>query len=710
MKIRRLLGIIVLALAGPGILQAQPHMDDMLKATPSRDREIIVHTAATPPKIDGLITDDCWTHSRPHPPLLLLQGKEPAVVQTSFQFAADREKLYFAARMEEPAIDKIKANINKHDDLVSKDDCIELLVDPFGTGIMIYRMVINSTGTVLDSHINALTGTTDLSWSPRATVAAKISSTNWSVETAIPLDSLGAGFSPRATINVGRIRRASGPTESSTYAPLETAGDFIQPEKFEPLTFEKRLQTIPAEFLLQDVKQLPEGKIGITFEMNQLPKNPSTALARIKQGHNKSLSEPILFSRVLQDGKGTLEVSSRLDGDCTLELTAYDPVNFTIFASSSWETNLPPAQMLGEPSTPKEIETRGVWFLYNRSAHPDETEGTELIAKAMKRLADNNFNQITVELKDTSGNAWWPSEYCTTRAFHGDWDPLQVTIDEAKKYNIKVYAWFDLFPEGKHANRLRGILKTDSSNAMIDRAGNPVGWLCPNHPRTWNYLSSYLREVVAGYEVDGMVLDYFRFPALKFAVPTTCFCEHCKQLFEKEYGLPLEQTGDFDARFVEFRQNSIDPLFEKAVLLIRGEKPKIPVMMYLGGHASVTYRAQNWPKWVHQGLLDIVCISGYQETTKDFLDACRRSRLITKSANPNARIYIAQGIHSSRQRLNSSEEVRERIERSREIGAEGQVLFYYQALEPFIDDVGKTSFAHPVKPEILFTHQPAEKK
>ena len=78
---------------------------------------------------------------------------------------------------------------------------------------------------------------------------------------------------------------------------------------------------------------------------------------------------------------------------------------------------------------------------------------------------------------------------------------------------MECHAWMVAIPLGsrRHAQSLGGRSVT-RRQPEICVSYNRQYFLNPGHPKTKEYLMSLVREVVTRYDVDGIHLDYLRYP------------------------------------------------------------------------------------------------------------------------------------------------------------------------------------------------------
>lgn len=105
-----------------------------------------------------------------------------------------------------------------------------------------------------------------------------------------------------------------------------------------------------------------------------------------------------------------------------------------------------------------------------------------------------------------------PFDACLTgKAGHApSYDPLQLAIDECHKRGMQLHAWVVTIPVGKWNSYGCQQLRKKMPGLIV-RIGDE-GYMDPEQDATASYLASCCREIVEKYDVDGIHLDYIRYP------------------------------------------------------------------------------------------------------------------------------------------------------------------------------------------------------
>ena len=90
------------------------------------------------------------------------------------------------------------------------------------------------------------------------------------------------------------------------------------------------------------------------------------------------------------------------------------------------------------------------------------------------------------------------------------YDPLDFAIDECHKRGMELHAWVVTIPVGKW-NALGCKTLRNKYPHLIKRIGEE-GYMDPENTATATYLANLCKEITDRYDVDGIHLDYIRYP------------------------------------------------------------------------------------------------------------------------------------------------------------------------------------------------------
>ena len=93
------------------------------------------------------------------------------------------------------------------------------------------------------------------------------------------------------------------------------------------------------------------------------------------------------------------------------------------------------------------------------------------------------------------------------------YDPLAFAIEECHRRGIQLHAWLVTLPLGKveHVRRL-GKNSLPRKNSSLCTQYKGAWYMEPGNPATAEYITALVKEIVQNYDVDGVHLDYVRYP------------------------------------------------------------------------------------------------------------------------------------------------------------------------------------------------------
>ena len=138
------------------------------------------------------------------------------------------------------------------------------------------------------------------------------------------------------------------------------------------------------------------------------------------------------------------------------------------------------------------------------------------LCRILDKLQQANVNTVLLQTRVRAAVIYpsdiEPWDVCMTGT-HGrnpGYDALQFAIDECHARGMECHAWLCTLPVGKwDAPACKAIRKRLPH--LIYKIGDE-GFMRPESPETADYLASIAREVVTRYDVDGIHLDYIRYP------------------------------------------------------------------------------------------------------------------------------------------------------------------------------------------------------
>ncbi|MFO7535976.1 MAG: family 10 glycosylhydrolase [Kiritimatiellia bacterium] len=288
-------------------------------------------------------------------------------------------------------------------------------------------------------------------------------------------------------------------------------------------------------------------------------------------------------------------------------------------------------------------------------------------------LSDHGIHAVFPHVA-SAGVAHYPSRWLPqSEAGRAVGDPLDACCKAAQRRGLAVHAWkicwnlegapADLVERHRAAGRLQ-----------VDSAGKTLNWLCPSRADNVDRELAILEEIVRNYPVDGVQLDYIRYPD-----KTACYCQSCRAGFEKAGGLKVVRwPGDvlkapLAERYSVWRAGQITRFVRLAQQRVRETRRGVTLSAAVYGWypGCVTTLGQDWGEWVKKSYVAFVCPMNYSEDTAQFAGWLRKQMSLTSASG---RIIPGIGATSSTSRLNGLQ-VLDQIRAARREGATGFILY-----------------------------------
>jgi uncharacterized lipoprotein YddW (UPF0748 family) len=257
---------------------------------------------------------------------------------------------------------------------------------------------------------------------------------------------------------------------------------------------------------------------------------------------------------------------------------------------------------------------RGIWDHSGLGLYPGDWP------RSMRELDRHGITDLFVNAL-WPGKALYPSAIVPVDeavALYGD--PLGAAVAAAHAQGLALHLWkvcwnLDGAPDAL-MTRLRSAGRLQRS-----QSGATLPWLCPSHPDNLRYEKDALREALKRYPLDGIHLDYIRYPGSH-----ACYCPGCRTRFETHAGRRIKQwpadvyRGPDRGVFTRWRCSQITRLLRDVSVFARQARPAIRLSAAVYGKypSCVNSVAQDWPAWVNQGLIDFVVPMNYSADQSTF--------------------------------------------------------------------------------------------
>lgn len=336
-------------------------------------------------------------------------------------------------------------------------------------------------------------------------------------------------------------------------------------------------------------------------------------------------------------------------------------------------------------------EMRAVWITTNwgldwpsrpaRTPREIAVQQAEL-DKILDHVASLNFNTVFFQVR-TKGEVFyysyiepWSPIVSGESGVSPGYDPLAYVIEACHERGLECHAWMVTIPAGgdKQVSR-QGEQSLPARHPELCVHLKDEWFLDPGNPKTARYLASIAEEVAGDYPVDGIHIDYIRYPGEKGTFPDD---NSYAQYAAKDMTRRQWQAHNIThiVRTISRAVKSIDEsiMISSAPL---GRYTALPQLSYTDW--TCTGSAKQDPiQWMKEGYNDFVAPMMYykgNDFTPYLIDWVQR-------IENHAYIVAGIGIY----RLDAQEggwelaDIQQQIEDTRTYGAAGQALFRYKHL------------------------------
>jgi uncharacterized lipoprotein YddW (UPF0748 family) len=315
-------------------------------------------------------------------------------------------------------------------------------------------------------------------------------------------------------------------------------------------------------------------------------------------------------------------------------------------------------------------QTRALWVTRWNYSSPDD------INKIITNAKNYNFNVILFQVRG-AGSVCYPSniEPWSKQFYQQDpgWDPLKLATQLAHNNGLQLHAWMNVYPawSGKtapvHSSQL---YHSHPEWLMVDRflRKQPLNshyvFLSPTVPEVTDYLLNIFAEVYENYEVDGIHLDYVRYPSNSFS-----YDEKTLDRFERNF---KSSPNEKPALWSLFRSLAITNFVSRLYQNMHNFNHKLVLSASVIGEYNKGKQVflQDSHEWLAKGIIDVIYPMIYTRDNTHFKRVLRDHRY-----NDHSR-YVFPGINFTGLGL-----IRQ-LEIADELGCVGSALFSYGTLFP----------------------------
>jgi uncharacterized lipoprotein YddW (UPF0748 family) len=368
-------------------------------------------------------------------------------------------------------------------------------------------------------------------------------------------------------------------------------------------------------------------------------------------------------------------------------------------------------------------ETRAIWVVRHAITTPGRVDRVVSLARQV------NANTLLVQVRGR-GDAYYESNLAPRaeelEAAGPDFDPLERIVRLGHAAGLEVHAWINVFLVWSRGEPPQSALhvvnahpdwisvKSDGQSLveMVPREFEDERlegmYLAPGNPEVQRHIRDVVHEIVTRYAVDGIHLDYIRYPEPDVGYDTASRTQFMRQFgvdparFESPDSTLMDLVGpegvaDLRQKWDAWKREQITDLVRD----IRGDldlvRPGIQLTaaVIADQAAALDRYDQDWPSWLREGLLDAVIPMTYSPSTPIVVRQLTEARSI-----PTQRLlYAGIAIYNE-----GARDAADKIRKARELGVDGIALFSYDRLEEstsYARSIRSWAFREPTAPTAM---------
>ena len=272
-----------------------------------------------------------------------------------------------------------------------------------------------------------------------------------------------------------------------------------------------------------------------------------------------------------------------------------------------------------------ENELKGVWV---RPVQKSEAE----VERTLDEMKELGVNTIFLETF-FHGKTIFPSEIMKSYGFESQnrifrgYDPLSCWVRGAHKRNMKLHIWFQSFyignklPQEDAYNILavrpmwgnRTKAKSEQSEPVAHISEHRGYFIDPANPEVIDFLTKLILEICAKYDIDGVNLDYVRYPlsakasSSNYEASNWGYTPYAREEFKKIYGVdPVDIKANTSMwnKWDNYRQERITKYVANIKDALKDRGIVLSAVAFPDYKSSLETKQQNWQRWSAYNYVD----------------------------------------------------------------------------------------------------------
>ena len=353
-------------------------------------------------------------------------------------------------------------------------------------------------------------------------------------------------------------------------------------------------------------------------------------------------------------------------------------------------------------------EGRGIWVVRYRLNSP------ALLDQIVDDAYGGKFNLLFVQVHGR-GDAYYRSRFVPRSEVLAEappeFDPLYYVLQRGHDDGLQIHAWmnalyvwpypppYPLSPQHVVNNHPEWLVVDEVGRTLAqyddnERAGESSEglYLDPANPMVRQYFREVCKEVTEEYDVDGIHLDFIRYPGPRWGFnrePVEAFMRRWgvdprllsvwvqntmpERCIKKELPLHLRWQYYYYSLWAEQKSRYVTEMVKDVHLAVKSAKPQAILSAAVFPDPQVAYylKGQDWPTWMHEGYLDLIVPMAYHGDQYRVMAQMAEARRRTQG-----RVVFA-GLGAW---IKDPDHIRREVKGLKEIGVDGFSYFSYQGM------------------------------
>lgn len=273
----------------------------------------------------------------------------------------------------------------------------------------------------------------------------------------------------------------------------------------------------------------------------------------------------------------------------------------------------------------------------------DEKTFKKEISKAFKELANKGFNRVTVQVRPCA-DAFYKSNYVPTSEYMFGYqgakliyDPLEIMIDTAHKYNLSIEAWINPYRVSQRNDfsllaKNNIALKWQNTSKLIV-LDNGI-YFNPCYNEVTDLIVKGVKEILLNYNVDSLCFDDYFYPTKD------------KSIDKEEYTKYKSNGGELS--LFDWRRDNVNNMIKSVYSAVKTINKSVTFGISPASDMDYDYSTlyADVIKWSrNEGYIDYICPQiyfGFKNENQPFMQTTKRW-----CDNATCALYIALPMYKS---------------------------------------------------------------